>query len=347
MDMVDSNFGITVLDILNETKQGLSDGMLAEGKTEQEISAFFESENWGEVYKEFCYKLIESLASYITDNLADQDKEEKELHESYREHLQSVWGEGLAWLHQFYSKCIDICEGYRWYIDQAEIVPAKCNLYNALLAIHGKALLVYAEIICLLENGFPDGAYAHYRMLYELWAVAEFLNADTDDVSRAFLESADAKANNETSHYKWAKISSRFCEIEKEITISSIVSEAHRILKTDSRVTASNTHLKKLYTFPNQIIHPSAAGVLGRTAYSNENLLVVGNADSGLCIPAMNASMTMFNISQIFLSMVPCTVSAVGLGILNEIIGKNVIPVFEEIEKNQLHTETSLSSEEE
>ena len=346
MDSNDASFGVTILEILNEAKQGIIDEMLSKGKTEQEISDFFGSENWGEAYKEFCYDLIESLASYITDNLTEQANEEKEQQDSYREHLQSIWGKGFIWLHQFYSKCIDICEGYRWYIDQAEIVPAKCNLYNALLAIHGKALLVYAEIICLLENGFPDGAYAHYRMLYELWAVAELLNADTDDVSRAFLESANNKSNSETSHYKWAKTSSRFCASKKEITISSIVSEAHKILRSDSRVTASNTHLKKLHTFPNQIIHPSAAGVLGRTSYSRENLMVVGNADSGLRIPATNASMTMFNISQIFLSMVPCTVSAVGLGILNEIIGQKIIPVFDEIEKNKMRDEACAPREE-
>lgn len=206
---------------------------------------------------------------------------------------------------------------------------------TALHALHAKALMVYAEIICLLENGFPDGAYAHFRMLYELWAVAEFINQDTDDVAKAYIESANNKSDSETDHYKWAKKSERFAGRESDITISNIVTEAHKAFKARINDDVSNSHLKKIYTFPNAIIHPSAKGVFGRTSEPVGNIMLIGSADTGFHAPAVNASKTMFNITHLFLSMHYNPVSVIGIRILDNIIGGKIAPIFEDIKKQQ------------
>lgn len=237
---------------------------------------------------------------------------------------------------QYRVKCMDICDGWGWYINQSHIKSDRYNVFCALYAIHGKAMLVYDEIICLIENGFPDGAYAHFRTLYELWAVAEFLNHDLDEVSKAFIESANDDSDNEAGHYKWAKVSNRFADFveqEKEITIFNIVTEAHKTFKQAKDV--SLTRLKKVYTFPNKIIHPSAKGVFYRTSKPVDNMPLIGRADTGLATPAINSSMYMFNITRIFLSTVQNPASAIGIHILSDIIGKRIIPLFEETEKKQ------------
>lgn len=330
----DSNFGITIFNIINELNQNLIKTLAKNGKTDDEVKEYFESDEYGKIYIDTCNMLIESLSANLEKYILE-DEENKKERDLYLKHLQSIWGHGISWMKRYLIICADICDGFGWYINQSHIVSDRCNVFNALHAIHGKALLVYAEIICLLENGFPDGAFAHYRMLYELWAVAEFLYNDTDDISRAYIESADDKLEKEEDHYKWATTSECFSNRENKITIYNIITEAHRTftLRVDNKI--SKTKLKNIYLFPNAIIHPSAKGVFGRTSNPIDNEILIGSADTGLSTPSINSSKTMFNITHLFLSMIPNSASSIGLGVLNNIIGQRIIPFFEDIEKTQ------------
>jgi hypothetical protein len=284
--------------------------------------------------------LIKSFSETIEKLIREDDESERLEQEAFLEHIRSIWGLGIAWMKQYRRKCFEICEGWGWYIDQSHIVSDKCNVFNALRAIYGKSMLVYAEIICLIENGFPDGAYARFRTLYELWAVAEFLVEDLDEVSVAFIKSMDDKSDSETGHYKWAKTSKRF-EDKDSITIFNIVSEAHKTFKSKVKGECSNTFLKKVYTFPNKLIHPSADGVFNRVSCSAERGVTIGAADNGLAIPAKNSSIYMFNITRIFLSTVKNPASAIGIHILSDIVGKRIIPNFEQAEETIMRGATT------
>ncbi|MCL2392956.1 MAG: DUF5677 domain-containing protein [Oscillospiraceae bacterium] len=333
----ENNLGITIFNIIKELDQTIINALREKGKTEDEIVSFFESNEYQETYIEaVCPMLISSFSESLKKYILEDDEAERREQDLFLEHLHSIWGIGIAWMKQYRRKCFDICEGWGWYINQSHIVSDRCNVFNALQAIHGKALLVYAEIICLLENGFPDGAYAHYRTLYEIWAVAEFLYEDLDDVSVAYIKSMDDKSDSETGHYKWARTSKRFAEKDKDITIFNIVTEAHKTFANGFKEKISNTHLKKIYTFPNKIIHPSAEGVFRRTSRSTENGITTGAADNGLATPAINSSMTMYNITRLFLGMIPNPASAIGIHILSDIIGKRIIPFFEEAESAEI-----------
>jgi len=93
--------------------------------------------------------------------------------------------------------------------------------------------------------------------------------------------------------------------------------------------------MKKIYSFLSAIIHPSAKGVYGRTFDFPEGVTPIGRADSELAIPAINSSMFMFNITSLLLSMVPNPAAAIGMKILDKIVGQKIIPFFEEAEKRQ------------
>jgi hypothetical protein len=59
--------------------------------------------------------------------------------------------------------------------------------------LHSRACLVSTEILCLLENGYADGAHARWRTLYEMATIASFItNPDvkghgTDIAERYYL----------------------------------------------------------------------------------------------------------------------------------------------------------------
>jgi|GEM_PF-2777556 len=52
-------------------------------------------------------------------------------------------------------------------------------LRTALWYLHGRACLVSTEILCLLENGYADGAHARWRTLYEMATIASFITNPT------------------------------------------------------------------------------------------------------------------------------------------------------------------------
>lgn len=147
-----------------------------------------------------------------------------------------------------------------------------------------------------MENGFPDGALAHYRTLYELWAIAEFLSNDDDkeEVATAYLNSADKISHNEAGHYKWAKTSKRFNENDN-ITIYAIVKLAHETCTLKNEQGRSNTKLMADYTFPNSLIHPAAIGLeLASSAHPNAKTV-------GMANPAINASLKLCEICSLYL----------------------------------------------
>lgn len=59
---------------------------------------------------------------------------------------------------------------------------------QALLLLHVRACQTVLEIITLLENGLPDGAYARWRTLYEITVVAFFINKYGDDTAVQYIE---------------------------------------------------------------------------------------------------------------------------------------------------------------
>lgn len=55
------------------------------------------------------------------------------------------------------------------------------NLVNVLIRSYPQCLLVMKEILCLLKNGYPDGALARARRIYENMIIAWYLNAHKTD----------------------------------------------------------------------------------------------------------------------------------------------------------------------
>ena len=172
----------------------------------------------------------------------------------------------LEWSRLYVEVCLAICD-----ILHTSVMGKKINnnnKYLALFCIRGAAIRRFNEVLCLCENGYPEGAYAHARLLFEYFVVSEFLSSDTDEISKAYLDSAEINAENEADHYKWASHSLRFAQEKakgKTITISKLFSKVNESLK--SRIQGwdlSNTNFRKSYDDRSVHGHVSAKGVRGR-----------------------------------------------------------------------------------
>ncbi len=77
--------------------------------------------------------------------------------------------------------------------------PAKLH---AIAVLHAKSLRVGREVLCLLENGFPDGALGRWRTLHETSTVASFLSNNDESLSVRFLLARTVQSYKAALQYK-------------------------------------------------------------------------------------------------------------------------------------------------
>lgn len=98
----------------------------------------------------------------------------------FQEGLEQRWGRGLMLLRMLLTSCREL--GQETFTRHAKSKSTRYKFRRwVMLRLHTRACQVMDEIICLLENGFADGAMARWRTLYELSVVA-ILIAEGDEV---------------------------------------------------------------------------------------------------------------------------------------------------------------------
>ncbi|WP_316559446.1 DUF5677 domain-containing protein [Methanimicrococcus stummii] len=290
-------------------------------------------ENYSSAYSERFQSIIDFDLKNIELNMTQHSLCFSKETEIRIAQIDKKWGAGLNWLRFYYNYSSNSFNDWKAYNKEekhdSEIAEIKCVLHY----INGKAFYLTAEIICLLENGFPEGAIARFRSLHELWAIGEFISEDTKEVATAYLNSvSDKNENNSDDHYKWAKVSKRFSD--KNPTISNIISEAMNtfVKKTDGNI--SKTKLWKIQTDPNIFIHPSAKGVCYLINPENNDVRI-GGTNTGLAHPAINTLIWLYNINRLYLN----TTSNVYTELLKKMlydINEKAQSVFQKIESESI-----------
>jgi hypothetical protein len=75
-------------------------------------------------------------------------------------------------------------------------------VFDALMTLHARALLVANEILWLLRGGFADGALARWRTLHEIAVVAHFLSQSDRETAERYLLSFHIQAYRAICQYQ-------------------------------------------------------------------------------------------------------------------------------------------------
>jgi hypothetical protein len=131
------------------------------------------------------------------------------------------------------------------------------NRYNAIDSLMIKYLEVFDEIICLIENGFPDGAMQRWRTLLEYSIIIIFILEQGEEIAEAYsnnlLKSIEGGLHPRTN-FTWAKVATCF-EEEKQINIIKMLDNINGI---DS---VTKKWFLPMYKLTSQSIHGSSFGV--------------------------------------------------------------------------------------
>ena len=140
---------------------------------------------------EIILKLVDETAASIRKRYEGDWHRYRRQHErsftTFKNNIEIRWGAALDGLRILLDLCLD--EGAK-YQRRLEKSTSRKSVHKraAILKLHVRACQVTSEIICLLENGYPNGAVARWRTLYELEVVATFLSEGGDPLAKRYLD---------------------------------------------------------------------------------------------------------------------------------------------------------------
>jgi hypothetical protein len=133
----------------------------------------------------------------------------------------------------------------------------RINRYNAMGSLMIKYIEVFDEIVCLIENGFPDGAMQRWRTFLEYSIIILFILEQGEETAEAYINNFYKAIEDDLrprTNFAWTKAAAYLRE-EKPISITKLLDHINGI----------DTDVKKwyiaLYKITSQSIHGSSVGV--------------------------------------------------------------------------------------
>jgi len=205
-------------------------------------------------------------------------------------------------------------------------------LQEALLRLHGRAVLISSEILCLIKNGFASGAFARWRTLFEISVFAIFIAKNGEEIAKRYLDHIKVETIKEQNNYiKYSK-ELDYEEIEQEVIDANLkikIELEHKYGKdflkgdyawakpafnSDVRITfkkiLENTDQESIYlhyAFACNYIHAGAKGLyydIGMLNGLNEELLPT-QTNIGFTDPAQLLAYSLLNTTSAFISLNP------------------------------------------
>ena len=220
------------------------------------------------------------------------------------------------------------------------------NLDFVMSNLCGRALQQYAEIICLLRNGFADGAMARWRSMYEIETVITFISNYGEELAKSYVE--NYKSDDK---YNWARNANCFESLKnnKRISFNMLLKETNIDNDQEGR---------RLYDLSNQLLHPSSKGTFSRLGLNANDIdrIISGRLNTGMSLPAQCAAFSLYRIlstyfilSQDMATMINSVVLYKWVEIIREYYSEiddspvdpdNPMHTFEDDDKHQLESDS-------
>lgn len=136
---------------------------------------------------DFDHSVVVPVAERVVDALIDAIGDMRRIDDPYQEwfasELERLWGIGFESLRLLKRTALQL---NRQTIDTSPGSDADPKLH-ALLQVHARSLVVYAEVCVLLESGYAWGAFARWRSMHELAVIARILHDGSAATARRYL----------------------------------------------------------------------------------------------------------------------------------------------------------------
>lgn len=281
--------------------------------------------------------------------------------DGFRRRLHKRWGRGTDRLHMLTTIArefgADVNESVR---TAAGGSPPRA--FEVLVRLHARSCQVADEIVCLLENGFADGAMARWRTLHEISAVCNFIIAHGDEVAERYeahqiVESRKAALQFQQHHksLKQRPLPKKFLdklEAEYQACLTTYGQDfknpqgwaAKHLEKAnpsiaDIQQASGIDHLGPYYRLASHNVHANPKGIFFKLGLMEESaILLAGPSNAGMadpghatCISLLQTSACLLHFSESLDSNVVVRI----MGTLSDEIGAALLAAHRRLDADE------------
>jgi hypothetical protein len=242
----------------------------------------------------------------------------------FRHNLEDRWGAAFDILRMMYTISIEIGGevAARW----RRPTKTQGALRHVLLHLHARACQVTTEIICLMENGFADGAMARWRTLHEIRVVASLIAEHGNDLAVRYLAHEAVEAKRAMDRFVmchealgYSPLSKReIKEIERDY-VASLDTYGHNFgaqygwaslhlgMKKprfdDLEAAAGQIAMRSDYHMASYNVHATTKGIMFRLGLMDGDGItaLAGASNAGFVDPAQNAAQALLEVTHLLL----------------------------------------------
>jgi hypothetical protein len=285
-------------------------------------------------------KIIENLTTELTSEFRSSLestanrmlKERREQFTSFTQGNEIRWKDAFDLLEKHIAICTEAGESVN--TEQRPIAVKENDIrFDLLVRHHARACHIANEILCLLKNGFADAAHARWRALHEVNVTAMFIEKHGQECARRFyfhdiIDSYDGMKEHKKHEYRLQEKAPDQSIIDAyKLEYNNAIKEfgkgfeshygwaSHVFTERNPRSVGFASlekdvgldHMRPYYKLASQNIHAGSKGTRNRLALTecNEDILVVGQSNSGMTAPAHATAISLMQVTLNLLKIAP------------------------------------------
>lgn len=271
-----------------------------------------------EAYKTACDVLYKRLLKNWPIEFAAQQFELQE----FREQMEDIWGTGLHQLRMLLTCCREIGQKTAKRYQKSKSVRNRFRRW-VLLQLHARACQVTDEIICLMENGFADGAMARWRTLHELSVVAALIADGDEDLAERYILHDAVEVKRQADEYDATQVPLGISPISK--SRRKVIEREYQVVidrfgptfaypygwgakhlgykkPTFKELQAAANHagMSSYYKMASFNVHASARSLFFNLSTMGEEILLAGRSNAGLVEPGERTAQSLLLITNLY-----------------------------------------------
>lgn len=242
----------------------------------------------------------------------------------FRDRLHARWGAGLERIRMLITIAREFGDAFNQEGGAAGGGPNPYS-YDVLRRLHARACQVADEVICLLSNGFADGAMARWRTMHEIAAVAYLIDQHGDSLAERYIMHQIVEARSGAIQYRKHQVrlgqepisDDEYNEIEANYQAALqrygesfggqygwAAEHINRQRPTiaDIQAAANIDHLGPYYKMASHNVHANPKGVFFKLGLIGETeALLAGPSNAGLTDPGHATALSLMQISSVLM----------------------------------------------
>lgn len=286
----------------------------------ERVYARFENEQVPKILPRIAERLSKSALKSLKSRWPNEYAQQETDLAAFRQGLAERWGKPLGQLRMLLTMSREWC-GWAHKRNESLQEGRKKQLRAVLVRLLVRGCQVTDEIVCLLENGFADGAMARWRTLHEIAVVAAVIVKYGEDVVERYIDHQAVESKRALDKYlachkdlgyrplskrdqtKIAKAYNRVIAKYGQQFGTDYGWAAHHLKQSPTfaalEKAAGRAEMRSYYQMGNDNIHAGIKSMYFRLGLMDYDELLAGRSNAGLMEPGQNAANTLTQLSAL------------------------------------------------